>query len=70
MLKRKLYLWEKKDANFVWELRRTTTQLSVKATQCGVAKRGKVLNLHNGPGLKWLKVMPKNMLGSNLEVGL
>ena len=45
---------EKKDANFVWEPCRTTVQLSVKATQCRIAKTGRVLYLHFGPGLKWL----------------
>ncbi|PIO34216.1 hypothetical protein AB205_0155110, partial [Aquarana catesbeiana] len=40
--KRKLYLWDKKDVNFVWEPRRTTVQLSVKATQCRIAKNALV----------------------------
>ncbi|XP_077325439.1 protein bicaudal D homolog 1 isoform X10 [Lithobates pipiens] len=36
--KRKLYLWEKKDINFVLEPCCTTTQLPVKMTQCRIAK--------------------------------
>ena len=44
----------KKDANFVWEPRRTTAQLSVKATQCRIAKSALVFDQQYGPGVKWL----------------
>ena len=51
-----IYLWEKKVANFVWEPRRTTAQLSVKATPCRITKTGPVIDQQYGPGLKWLKI--------------
>ena len=53
--KRKLYLWGKKDVNFVWEPRRTTAQLSVKVTQCHKLKFHLVRKGYMCPVRKWLK---------------
>jgi len=46
-----------KDVNFVWLQRRTTAQLSVKATQCRITKHGLVIEQPNLPGLKWLRML-------------